>query len=59
VDAHAYHVRLHFPRADDEQGVDFRFFGVLDFAVEPVRRVIGFHAEEVGTEFIDEGLQFT
>jgi hypothetical protein len=51
VETDAHVPSLHVACADDEHGVDFGLFGVLDFAVDFVRRIIAFHADEVGAEF--------
>src|SRR5437763_946685 len=54
MEADADGVGLHVARADDEHGVDFGFFGALDFAVDLVVGEIAFAADHVGAEFFHD-----
>src|SRR6266404_48779 len=59
VEADADGVGLHVARAEDEHGVDFGFFGALDFAVDLVGAVIAFGADHVGAELGDDAFRIT
>jgi hypothetical protein len=54
--AHGHVAGLYVTRADDERRVHFRFFGVLDFAVDLVGAVIALSADHVRAEFGHNGI---
>ena len=55
MEADAHVAGFHIATTDDQHGMDFRFLGVLDFAVDFVHRVIGVRADEIRAEFGHDG----
>src|SRR6266581_7263323 len=54
VKAHAHGAGLHVARADNEHGMDFGQFGLLNLAIDFVGTIIAFRSDHAGAEFLDD-----